>query len=254
MSGCDLIVTAETGSGKTLAYVLPLLALLHVTPPAQQGTSRIQWSGCLAVLRACSVSLIVIVIAEGPVALIVVPVRELAEQIFHVIQDFIPQQVEVCKSERASEPTSEPERSKSHTLTSDAREQYPARRILGLVGGVPIDAQTSILARGVDVIVATPGRLLDFVSRRVVVFDRLRYLVFDEADRMLASDSGMEGQLRLVRTLADATSDARCMSADSLTRWQTHASYSGMQVNLHARRCSSQQPCLLLLSVWHVRQ
>jgi len=99
MSGCDLIVTAETGSGKTLAYVLPLLALLHVTPPAQQGTSRIQWSGCLAVLRACSVSLIVIVIAEGPVALIVVPVRELAEQIFHVIQDFIPQQVEVCKSE-----------------------------------------------------------------------------------------------------------------------------------------------------------
>ncbi|MCL1146055.1 DEAD/DEAH box helicase [Shewanella sp. 10N.261.52.F9] len=56
---------------------------------------------------------------------------------------------------------------------------------LVIYGGVSIDAQASKLAAGVDVIVATPGRLLDHVRRGSLHLSTIKYLVFDEADRML---------------------------------------------------------------------
>ena len=52
-------------------------------------------------------------------------------------------------------------------------------------GGVGYQPQAAALARGVDVLVATPGRLLDLASRGAVRFDRLSFLVLDEVDRML---------------------------------------------------------------------
>jgi ATP-dependent RNA helicase RhlE len=54
-----------------------------------------------------------------------------------------------------------------------------------IFGGVGQDAQVNALRRGVDVLVATPGRLLDLMSQRLVSFDKLEILVLDEADRML---------------------------------------------------------------------
>ncbi|HEY3358013.1 MAG TPA: DEAD/DEAH box helicase [Polyangia bacterium] len=54
-----------------------------------------------------------------------------------------------------------------------------------IFGGVGQDAQTKALRRGVDIVVATPGRLLDLMGQRHVNFDRLEVLVLDEADRML---------------------------------------------------------------------
>ena len=63
-------------------------------------------------------------------------------------------------------------------------------------GGVGYEPQEQALARGVDVIVATPGRLLDHLERQNVVFDDLEILVLDEADRML--DMGFAPQINRV--------------------------------------------------------
>src|SRR5205085_7864727 len=49
-------------------------------------------------------------------------------------------------------------------------------------GGVPLEPQERQLRQGVDVVVATPGRLLDHLERQNVVFDDLEVLVLDEAD------------------------------------------------------------------------
>ena len=53
------------------------------------------------------------------------------------------------------------------------------------IGGVPINRQVRSLARGVEVLVATPGRLLDLVNQRALRLDQIEVLVLDEADRML---------------------------------------------------------------------
>jgi ATP-dependent RNA helicase DeaD len=57
--------------------------------------------------------------------------------------------------------------------------------IAALVGGKPLRGQTNQLRRGADVIVGTPGRVLDHIDRRTLVLDRIRVVVLDEADRML---------------------------------------------------------------------
>ena len=53
------------------------------------------------------------------------------------------------------------------------------------IGGVPINRQARAVARGVEVLVATPGRLIDLVNQRSLTLDRIEVLVLDEADRML---------------------------------------------------------------------
>ena len=58
-------------------------------------------------------------------------------------------------------------------------------RNLVVFGGVKQAAQEKALRRGVDILVATPGRLLDFVSQRIVSLQNLEVFVLDEADRML---------------------------------------------------------------------
>ncbi|MCB0354036.1 MAG: DEAD/DEAH box helicase [Bdellovibrionales bacterium] len=58
-------------------------------------------------------------------------------------------------------------------------------RVLSVVGGLPIQKQIQALKRGVDILVATPGRLLDLLDRKAVHLDKVNYFVLDEADRML---------------------------------------------------------------------
>jgi ATP-dependent RNA helicase RhlE len=58
-------------------------------------------------------------------------------------------------------------------------------RVACLIGGVKLPPQTEKLRRGVDLVVATPGRLLDHQRRRNLSLDRVRSLVLDEADHML---------------------------------------------------------------------
>jgi ATP-dependent RNA helicase RhlE len=69
-------------------------------------------------------------------------------------------------------------------------------RITEVYGGVPIGPQEVALRRGVDVVVATPGRLLDHLERQNLVFDDLEVLVLDEADRML--DMGFAPQINRI--------------------------------------------------------
>jgi ATP-dependent RNA helicase RhlE len=67
-----------------------------------------------------------------------------------------------------------------------------------IFGGVPQHSQVQALQKGVDVLVATPGRLLDLIDQRYVHLQHLRYFVLDEADRML--DMGFINDIRKVLT------------------------------------------------------
>jgi ATP-dependent RNA helicase RhlE len=86
-------------------------------------------------------------------ALILCPTRELALQIDQNLQNY----------------------GKHLTLSTTA-----------VFGGVKINSQKSLLGRGIDILTATPGRLLDLFRQKVFVFDSLEFLVLDEADRLLA--------------------------------------------------------------------
>jgi superfamily II DNA/RNA helicase len=123
VAGRDVLGRAATGSGKTLAFGLPILARLAGTPSAP----------------------------KSPRALILVPTRELANQV----------RVSLEPLARAMD-----------------------LRITALYGGTPYDRQVKRLRAGVDVVVATPGRLRDLVSRGSCRLDRIEVTVLDEADHL----------------------------------------------------------------------
>jgi ATP-dependent RNA helicase RhlE len=74
--------------------------------------------------------------------------------------------------------------------------KYSNLKVVAVFGGVALGPQQDKLRRGVDVVVATPGRLLDHLERQNVVFDDLEVLVLDEADRML--DMGFAPQINRI--------------------------------------------------------
>ena len=74
--------------------------------------------------------------------------------------------------------------------------RHAALDTVAVYGGVPLEPQEEKLRAGVDVVVATPGRLIDHLERQNVVFDELEVLVLDEADRML--DMGFAPQLNRI--------------------------------------------------------
>lgn len=65
-----------------------------------------------------------------------------------------------------------------------------------IFGGAPKGPQARDLERGVEIVIATPGRLIDFLQRGTTNLKRCTYLVLDEADRML--DMGFEPQIRKI--------------------------------------------------------
>jgi ATP-dependent RNA helicase DeaD len=97
---------------------------------------------------------------RAPNALVLVPTRELAMQVSQAI----------------------------HRYGKDL-----GARVLPIYGGQPIGRQLKALDRGVDVVVATPGRAIDHLSRGTLVLDRLQVVVLDEADEML--DMGFQEDL-----------------------------------------------------------
>jgi ATP-dependent RNA helicase DeaD len=121
LEGRDVIGQARTGSGKTLAFGLPLVERVNE--------------------------------ADGrPQALVLVPTRELAQQVGGVLEE----------------------------LTAGT-----GLRVVVLYGGRPIGPQQRDLRRGAQIIVGTPGRLVDHLGRASIRLERVRYLVLDEADEML---------------------------------------------------------------------
>lgn len=67
----------------------------------------------------------------------------------------------------------------------DGYNKYTKRRIAVIFGGVSQKSQVDQLNKGVDVLIATPGRLLDLIGQGLLKIDQVRYLVLDEADTML---------------------------------------------------------------------
>lgn len=102
---------------------------------------------------------------DGPIVLVLAPTRELAQQIQSVTRDF------GCQSS-------------------------PQIRHTCIFGGSPKMPQARDLERGVEVVIATPGRLIDFLEKGITNLMRCTYLVLDEADRML--DMGFEPQIRKI--------------------------------------------------------
>ena len=108
---------------------------------------------------------------RGPLMLVVTPTRELAAQI-----------AEVCEAVAKS----------TH------------HRVLSVVGGVSYNPQISALKRGTDVLIATPGRLIDLMEQKAAHLGHVEVLVLDEADRML--DMGF---LPSVKKIVAATPKSR---------------------------------------------
>jgi ATP-dependent RNA helicase RhlE len=80
--------------------------------------------------------------------------------------------------------------------------KYAGRNSLAVYGGVGINPQISALRRGVDILVATPGRLLDLVQQNALDLSHVEILVLDEADRML--DMGFIKDIRRILALLPA--------------------------------------------------
>ncbi len=78
----------------------------------------------------------------------------------------------------------------------DTYGKYTGIRNTVIFGGVKQGSQTEILKRGVDILVATPGRLLDLMDQGFISLDSIRYFVLDEADRML--DMGFIHEIRKI--------------------------------------------------------
>ena len=135
LAGRDVLAKSPTGSGKTLAFAVPIVERLD------RGDAR-------------------------PSALILVPTRELANQVALEFADI---------------------------------GATRGLKVAAVYGGTPLGAQAK-RARGAHVLVATPGRLEDLAQRRLLSLDGIRILVLDEADRML--DMGFRPQVdAIVRRL-----------------------------------------------------
>ncbi|KAE8039428.1 hypothetical protein FH972_011839 [Carpinus fangiana] len=138
LSGRDMLGCAETGSGKTAAFAIPMIEHCLAQPPVRRG--------------------------DGPLALVLAPTRELAQQIEKEVKAF-----------------------------SRSLESFKTAIV---VGGTNIAEQRSELKAGVDVVVATPGRFIDHLQQGNTSLSRISFVVLDEADRML--DMGFEPQIREV--------------------------------------------------------
>ena len=141
--GYDVIGCSQTGSGKTIAFLLPIInKMLKEGPPPEYKE---------ATGEAC------------PVAVVVVPTRELAEQIFKEARKLV---------------------------------HRTGINVVKVFGGVGYDNQKNELKYGCDLLIATPGRLKDFIDHWHIFLAQVKYLILDEADRML--DMGFEPQLRAI--------------------------------------------------------
>lgn len=72
--------------------------------------------------------------------------------------------------------------------------QFTSFRVTSIVGGQSIEEQGTKLRRGCEIVIATPGRLIDCIERHYAVLNQCNYVVLDEADRMI--DLGFEPQVR----------------------------------------------------------
>ncbi|KAK9708093.1 ATP-dependent RNA helicase dbp7 [Basidiobolus ranarum] len=172
----DIVVQAETGSGKTLTYLLPIVhRLLTLSTVDPENPRPIPFSRSV-----------------GTLAIILAPTRELARQILDVLEKLL--NIPTCK-------------------------QAGKRRIHWIVPGVVIGgdkkkSEKERLRKGTNILVSTPGRLLDHLKNtQSFNVDNLKWLVLDEADRLL--DLGFEEDLKSIISILDERSKA-CLDKNTI--------------------------------------
>lgn len=74
--------------------------------------------------------------------------------------------------------------------------KYTSAKLLPVYGGQPIERQIRAIRRGVDIIVGTPGRVLDLIKRKVINLKHIKFLILDEGDQML--DMGFIGDIEAI--------------------------------------------------------
>ena len=192
----DLMVSSQTGSGKTAAFLLPVLhTLLKQQADAEakertdfeQATADALAKGEPAPKRAKRKDPTNMrnFKAATPGALILCPTRELAQQVAHDAIDL----VQHCRG----------------------------LRIANVVGGMPYQLQIAKL-QNANLVVATPGRLLDLQRSMQIKLDQVQFLVVDEADRML--DLGFADDLAEVNQLTIERKQTMMFSATLAPRIQ----------------------------------
>ncbi len=157
---------------KLVRYTQPSPIQAHLIPEALDGRDVIgQAKTGTGKTAAFGIPLIEMLEARGrgPQAIILAPTRELVQQIVVELQKLAHgQDVEVC----------------------------------GIYGGEPIERQLRSLARGVDIVVGTPGRVIDHMERNTLYLGDIFHVVLDEADRML--DIGFRPDIeRILRRVPD---------------------------------------------------
>ncbi|ORZ15986.1 P-loop containing nucleoside triphosphate hydrolase protein [Lobosporangium transversale] len=158
----DVIIQAETGSGKTLTYLLPII-------------NRLIESEASPMLDLESKRSI------GTLAIIMTPTRELAKQILQVLETLL------------SMPAS--------SITGKKRSHWIVPGIV--IGGDKKKSEKARLRKGVNILVGTPGRLLDHLQNtKSFNVQSLRWLVLDEADRLL--ELGFEESMTAILKILDA--------------------------------------------------
>ncbi|MBY0409366.1 MAG: DEAD/DEAH box helicase [Burkholderiaceae bacterium] len=192
----DLMVSSQTGSGKTAAFLLPVLHTLLKQQAAAEAEERAAFDrsvveaaerGEPAPKRAKRKDPTNTrnFKAATPGALIVCPTRELAQQVAHDAIDL----VKHCRG----------------------------LRVANVVGGMPYQLQIAKL-QNADLVVATPGRLLDLQRSMQIKLDKVQFLVVDEADRML--DLGFSDDLAELNQLTSQRKQTMMFSATFAPRIQ----------------------------------
>ncbi len=195
----DLMVSSQTGSGKTAAFLLPVLHTLLEQQSAREAQERAEWDRLVSEAEAAGKPAPKRPKRKNPLlarhfqpavpgALVLCPTRELAQQVAHDAIDL----VKHCRG----------------------------LRIANVVGGMPYQMQIAKL-QNADLVVATPGRLLDLQRSGQIKLDEVQFLVVDEADRML--DLGFSDDLAEVNRLTAARRQTMMFSATFAPRIQALA-------------------------------
>jgi len=171
LEGKDVIATAQTGTGKTLAFLIPVIEDLLKHEATSGGNAG-------PALSSGSIRNPGTTGNTGIAALVLVPTRELAMQVLDVYN------------------------------TLRGKKLAPAALV---VGGLAEHGQLAAIRKGAKLIVATPGRLEDYLDRKLFHFNNLRMLVLDEADRML--DMGFLPAIRRIVSILPKTRQTVCFSA-----------------------------------------
>ena len=156
-AGHDIIGIAQTGTGKTAAFVLPILMKLAESNQTVTQTYNADRN------RQSGRKLVPERFHRGPRALVIAPTRELVVQIAENVR---------------------------------AYAKHIPLRMATVFGGVSERPQIEALRSGVDLVVATPGRLIDLMDQRAANLSGIEFLVLDEADRML--DMGFLPSIRRI--------------------------------------------------------